>query len=278
LEFQNRSEFLAEYRRRTAEARRIYDRAVEHLASLLGDITAAGVVFPVDLRLRPGSRGSGFASSLAALEGYYREWADLWERQSLTRARAVWGDPRLARQVRRTIWRIIYRGPLSLAELKEIREIRQRLELELGKETPGRFHVKFGRGGLVDVEFIVQALQLAQGHRITQLRQANTQAALGAVRRQGLMAEADAALLADHYRFLRRVSASLRLFGARPADALEVAGPMPARLAKSLEFQSRSEFLAEYRRRTAEARRIYDRVFSADSPLVSGALPSWSSA
>jgi glutamate-ammonia-ligase adenylyltransferase len=259
-------------------AHAFYDRAVEHLASLLGDITAAGVVFPVDLRLRPGSRGSGFASSLAALEGYYREWADLWERQSLTRARAVWGDPRLARQVRRTIWRIIYRGPLSLAELKEIREIRQRLELELGKETPGRFHVKFGRGGLVDVEFIVQALQLAQGHRITALRQANTQAALAAVRHQRLMAEADAALLADHHRFLRRVSASLRLFGARPADALEVAGPMPARLAKSLEFQSRSEFLAEYRRRTAEVRSIYDRVFSADSPLVSGALQSWSSA
>jgi glutamate-ammonia-ligase adenylyltransferase len=248
------------------EAHAVYDRAVEHLASFLGDITAAGVVYPVDLRLRPGSRGSGFASSLAALEGYYREWADLWERQSLTRARVVCGDPRLARRVRRVIREIVYRGLLSLAELKEIREIRQRMELELGKETPGRFHVKFGRGGLTDVEFIVQTFQLAHGDRIPALRRANTQAALAAIRRFKLLQEADATALADHYRFLRRVSASLRLFNARPADVLEVAGPMPARLAKSLEFPSRSEFVAEYRRRTAEVRKISERMFTDGLP------------
>jgi glutamate-ammonia-ligase adenylyltransferase len=259
-------------------AHAFYDRTVERLASLLGDITAAGTVFPVDLRLRPGSRGSGFASSLAALETYYSEWADLWERQSLTRARLVWGDPRLGRQVRRVIRRIVYRGPLALAEAKEIREIRQRLELELGKENPGRFHVKFGRGGLVDVEFIVQALQLAHGDRFPALRRASTAAALAAIREHCLLPDADTSALADHYRFLRRVSAALRLFGARPADALEVAGPMPARLARSLEFPGRSEFLAEHRRRTAEVRKIYERIFSADSPLLAGAPPSGSSA
>ncbi len=75
------------------EAHVFYDRAVEALSALLGDITAAGVVFPVDLRLRPGSKGSGFASSLDAMARYYREWADPWERQTLTRARLVGGDP-----------------------------------------------------------------------------------------------------------------------------------------------------------------------------------------
>src|SRR5207244_728610 len=69
-----------------------YSLAVERLAGTLGDITAAGVAFPVDLRLRPGSKGSGFASSVAALERYYEEYGDLWERQSLTRARLLTGD------------------------------------------------------------------------------------------------------------------------------------------------------------------------------------------
>lgn len=247
------------------DAHSFYDRVVERFASLLGDITAAGMVFPVDLRLRPGSRGSGFASNLSALDGYYREWAELWERQSLTRARIVWGDPGLARRVRRVITEIVYRRQLSPAELKEIRESRQRLELELGKETPGRAHVKYGRGGLTDVEFIVQTLQLAHGQRLPRLRRANTLAALAAIRREGLLPDVEAAALVDHYRFLRRVSASLRLFGARPADALEVAGPLPARLARSLEFQSRAEFLADYRRRTAEVRKIYARIFGEGS-------------
>ncbi len=246
------------------------DRVVERMAGLLGDITAAGVVFPVDLRLRPGSKGSGFASSLAALDTYYREWADLWERQSLTRARAVAGDPGLGRRVRRVIREIVYRGPLSLAELKEIREIRQRLELELGKETPGRFHVKYGKGAIVDVEFVVQSLQLAHGHRVPAIRRANTLAAMAAIGRSGLLPESEVAALVEHYRFLRRVGASLRLFGARPADALDVAGPMPARLARSLGYSGRTEFLADYRRRTSEVRQISERVFADGHLLTAG--------
>src|SRR5260370_3160215 len=79
------------------EAHVFYDRAVEALSSILGDVTAAGVVVPVDLRLRPGSKGSGFATSAAALGQYYREWADPWERQTLTRARLVGGDGTLGR-------------------------------------------------------------------------------------------------------------------------------------------------------------------------------------
>jgi glutamine synthetase adenylyltransferase len=70
----------------------------------------------------------------------------------------------------------------------------------------------------------------------------------------------EAAQLADNYRFLRRVSADLRLFGARPSDSIELAGPMPARLAKSLEYPSRKDFLDDYRRRTAWVRELYNRV------------------
>src|SRR5439155_345568 len=120
-------------------------------------ITPAGVAFAVDLRLRPGSKGSGFAASVDALGRYYEEHGDLWERQTLTRARLVLGDRRLARRVRATLRRLVYGAPLPESALKEITEVRTRMEVELGKETPGRRHVKLGRGGLVDVEFLAQA-------------------------------------------------------------------------------------------------------------------------
>jgi glutamate-ammonia-ligase adenylyltransferase len=245
------------------EAHVFYDRAVEALSSILGDVTAAGVVVPVDLRLRPGSKGSGFASSVEAIGQYYREWADPWERQTLTRARLVCGDPRLGHAVRREIHALVYGPEAPPPDLKEMRLLRGRMEKELGKETPGRLHVKFGRGGLVDVEFITQAIQMTHGRRFPAIRSPHTVTALSEIGRAGLLPGDEAEALAGHYRFLRRVSADLRLFGARPADTLEPAGPIPARLAKSLDYSSRKEFLEEYKRRTAWVRALYDRVVPA---------------
>ena len=242
------------------EAHVFYGHAVEALSALLGDITSAGIVFPVDLRLRPGSKGSGFATSLDAVEQYYREWADPWERQTLTRARLVGGDPRLGRALRKLLNALLY-GPRALPpDLKEMRGLRERMERELGRESPGRLHVKFGRGGLVDVEFITQALQMRHGARVPAIRRANTEQALSAIKAAGLLPAEDCDALTEHYRFLRRVSAGLRLFGARPADTLEPAGPIPGRLAKGLDYPSRKEFLHDYRRRTASVRALYDRV------------------
>ncbi len=245
------------------EAHVFYDRAVEALASILGDITPAGVVFPVDLRLRPGSKGSAFASSLDAVGRYYRDWADPWERQTLTRARLVGGDPRVGRAVRREIRDLLYGADALPPDLKQMRELRGRIERELGKESPGRLHVKFGRGGLVDVEFITQALMMAHGARHRAIRRANTLRAIREIKRARLLSDDDADALAEHYRFLRRVSGALRLFGARPSDTLEPAGPIPGRVARSFGYLSRKDFLDDYRRRTAWVRALYDRVVPA---------------
>jgi glutamate-ammonia-ligase adenylyltransferase len=239
------------------DAHTFYSAAVERLAGALGDITTAGVAFPVDLRLRPGSKGSGFASSLAAAEHYYREYGDLWERQTLTRARLVLGDRGLARRLRALLRRLVYGTALTRAEVKEIAEVRTRMELELGKETPGRRHVKFGRGGLVDVEFLVQTLQLVHGMRQPGVRAPGTLAALRGLGGAGAIDAATADALAGHYRFLRRVSAALRLLSARPSDTIDLAGPLPTRVASMLGHASRAAFLDEYRTRTEAVRGLY---------------------
>jgi glutamate-ammonia-ligase adenylyltransferase len=248
------------------DAHTFYSGAVERMASALGDITQAGVAFAVDLRLRPGSKGSGFAASLDALQRYYEEHGDLWERQTLTRARLVLGERRLGRRVRQALRRLVYGTPLPPSALEEIAEVRTRMELELGKETPGRWHVKFGRGGLVDVEFLAQALQLVHGARRPDVRRPATSAALAALARAGVLPPETAAALADDYRFLRRVSTALRLLGARPTDTLELAGPMPARVASALGLGSREAFLTAYRERTAAVRSTYEDMFSRPQP------------
>ena len=244
------------------DAHTFYSGAVERLASALGDITAAGIAFAVDLRLRPGSKGSGFAASVDALRRYYVEHGDLWERQSLTRARLVLGDRALGRRVRAALRELVYGVPLPRGSLKEIAEVRTRMEVELGKETRGRYHVKHGRGGLVDVEFLAQALQLVHGTTHPEVRRASTAGALAGLARAGVLTGDTAATLAGHYRFLRRVSTALRLLGARPTDTLELAGPMPARVGTALGFPSRDAFLAAYRERTAAVRAAYGEVFA----------------
>ncbi len=245
-------------------AHEFYTGAVERLSSLLGDITAAGVVFPIDLRLRPGSKGSGFASSVDALGRYYHDYGDLWERQALTRARICGGDSAaLARRVRAEVRQLVYGAPLPRTGVKEIIDVRRRMEVELGKETPGRVHVKYGRGGLTDVEFLVQSLQLIHGAHQPGIRRSNTLAALAALARHRLLDPILAGELAAHYRMLRGVSLALRLFNARPTDTLDVAGPMPARIAKSLDYATRDAFLTDYRHRTQAVRQSFERVLRA---------------
>jgi glutamate-ammonia-ligase adenylyltransferase len=243
-----------------------YSGAVERLASALGDITPAGVAFAVDLRLRPGSKGSGFASGVDALARYYEEHGDLWERQSLTRARLILGDRALARRVRATLRHLVYGRPLATGALKEIRDVRRRMEVELGKETRGRWHVKLGRGGLVDVEFLAQGLQLVHGAAHPTVRRAGTTAALRGLARAGAVDAGTARALIADYRFLRRVSTALRLLGARPTDTLELAGPMPARVGTALGFASRDEFLAAYRDHTDRVRTTYDDLMAGRTP------------
>jgi len=210
----------------------------------------------VDLRLRPGSKGAG--SPRAS-----RRWSStIW---SMATCGAADVDPRAPdprgsrpRPARApALRRLVYGEALPRPALKEIAEVRTRMERELGRETRGRVHVKYGRGGLVDVEFLVQALQLVHGHRHPDVRRFTTTAALSGLARAGALEAAAASALVERYRFLRRVSAALRLLGARPSDTLELAGPMPARVATALGYESRQAFLDAYRDHTTAVRDAY---------------------
>jgi len=111
------------------------------------------------------------------------------------------------------------------------------------------------------VEFITQALQLRHGARHPEIRRANTLRALSAIGEAGLLPAGEVETVSGHYRFLQRLSSSLRLFGVRPTDVLQTVGFIPDRVARDLGAPGRQEFLDDYARRTGEVRSIYQRVF-----------------
>jgi glutamate-ammonia-ligase adenylyltransferase len=237
-----------------------FDQLVDRLHTRLTAITRTGQVFRVDHRLRPGGKGVTLAHTLASLVAYLEREAALWERQALVKARPALGSPALARcfaAVRRTH---VFGPGLSDAERAEIHRVRTRMEAELGREGPGRIHVKFGAGGLVDIEFLTQVLQLTHGARHGALRTPSTRGALGRLGMLGLLEPAAAQALLAAYDFQKGLLRSLRLAQARPADCLPVAGHLLARLAREAGLPSGRALVQRYQAIAAEVRRHYHRV------------------
>src|SRR5207248_415305 len=139
----------------------------------------------------------------------------LWERQALCKARVVYGSPRAAAAAEAAVARAAFCRPLTADDVQAIRQMRARLE-----ETAGLRNLKRGRGGMVDLEFLVQMLQLRHGYENPVLRVPNTLTALAALRTAGALSAADCDYFTESYTFLRRVESRLRLLHAAARDEL----------------------------------------------------------
>jgi len=198
-----------------------FSKLAQRLITVLQVTTREGIVYRIDTRLRPSGHSGPLVSSLDSFRRYHETSARLWERQALIKARPVAGTPALQERVSAIVAAFVYRAPLSAEDVREIRRLRWRMERELAKESHERVNIKTGRGGLVDVEFLTQMLQLHYGAREPRARIGNTLGALEALAQIGVLPAEDHALLADGYRFLRRVENSLRLAYDRPVEDLD---------------------------------------------------------
>lgn len=173
-------------------------------------------IFEIDLRLRPYGQAGSLAASLESFRRYFGPDGAAWpyERQALTRLRPISGDPALGAEVVALRDACVYTGqPFDRLAMRAMRE-RQLRHLVAG----GTLNAKFSRGGLVDVEYLVQGLQVAHGHRAASLRVANTQQALAALAEAGLLSPADYAALRDAHRFLRNLIDALRMVRGNARD------------------------------------------------------------
>jgi glutamate-ammonia-ligase adenylyltransferase len=202
-------------------AHEFYVRLGQKLITYLSAPTEEGIAYRVDMQLRPSGKAGPVVCSLDAYRDYHRSDAQLWERQALIKTRFIAGDAGLGREIERIAEGFAYGSGLSREGVQEIHHLRMRMEKELAGEDETRFNLKKGRGGLVDIEFITQMLQLAHGHRLRALRRRATLKALQKLFDCKILNNAEYKLLFDGYLFLRRLDHRLRLERDQSIDAFE---------------------------------------------------------
>ena len=225
----------------------------------------AGSLFRVDLRLRPEGSAGPLARSLESMENYYAGFGETWERIALIKARRIAGSRELAYDFLRLHQPFIYPKSATPDLLDEIAKIKHRIERDVvGPEKLER-DVKLGRGGIRDIEFIVQTLQLIHGARNPFLQEPSMLKALRALRELDLLPREDVLALDDAYRFLRRVEHRLQIEAEQQTHTVPDEPDPLSRLAHSLRFASASDFTEALHNRMGSVRPIFQRIIS-ESP------------
>ena len=218
----------------------------------------------IDADLRPEGRQGPLVRTLSSYAAYYDRWSRVWESQALLRAAPVAGDGELGERFVRLIDPLRYPGGgLDEAAVREIRRIKARVEAErLPRGADPATHTKLGRGGLADVEWAVQLLQLSHAAEVPGLRTSRTLAALDAAAAAGLLADDDAEILARAWRLATRVRNGVLLLRGRPADSLPRDAAELSSLARLLGYPpaSGAALVDDYRRTTRRSRAVVDRV------------------
>jgi glutamate-ammonia-ligase adenylyltransferase len=237
------------------------DRSAAALIRLLSEPTVEGVALRVDPTLRPGGRSGVLSRSIDAMREHYATQAATWERQALLKARPVAGDLDLGGRFVEAVAPFVYPEDLAPQAIEEVRQVKVRLEEYVRARGKADTEVKRGRGGIRDVEFAVQLLQIVHGGRDARLRTPNTLAALATLATEGYVAEADADALADAYRFLRTLEHRLQIVRDLQTHELPASRPARTTLARSLGFAGADELSVEYDRQTALVRGLHERLF-----------------
>ncbi len=255
------------------ESRRGDTTSNQHFFSELGQriiktasrLSAYGRLYEVDARLRPTGKSGALATSFAEFGRYFAEGlGQLWERQALCKARVVYGSPRNSALAATVVAKAAFEHPWRREAAEEIRSMRRRMQ-----DTVGAGNLKRGAGGIVDVEFLVQMLQLKHARRHPSIRQPNTLAALAALAQAGFLVSEDALLLDRSYRFLRSLEARLRLMNPTARDTLPEDPTELAKLARMLRFPSGEALLAEVSNTTGRIRECFDRLLERESSASS---------
>lgn len=246
--------------------RECFDRLARDLVKLVGESTENGACYRVDLRLRPeGSRGP-LAQPLEAMIAYYDTRGRTWERQAMVKARPVAGDLALGDRLLETLEPWVYRRYLSLADIAGIKSLKRRIEARAKSDGEDARNVKTGRGGLRDVEFVIQFLQLLNGGALPEVRTGTTLHAIERLERAGCLTPQERVHLTENYEFLRRLEHRLQIVFDLQTHTLPDDPAELRKVAVRMGYADRNgataldSFRADYRQRTELNRRILDHL------------------
>src|SRR6266446_1973552 len=230
-----------------------------------------GSLFRIDLRLRPEGSAGPLARSLESMENYYAGFGETWERLALIKARGIGGSRQLAYEFLRQHQPFIYPRSPTPDLLDEIAKIKRRIERDVIRSDSLDRDVKLGRGGIREIEFVVQTLQFIHGGRHIFLRETSTLDALRGLSRLELIPRKEVVDLDRAYRFLRQVEHRLQIEAEQQIHTIPREPTALNKLACSLGFDSTNEFTAALNKTMQNVRTIFDRVIL--SAPTEGALP-----
>ncbi|MHB8513401.1 MAG: bifunctional [glutamine synthetase] adenylyltransferase/[glutamine synthetase]-adenylyl-L-tyrosine phosphorylase [Actinomycetota bacterium] len=242
-------------------------RIAEGIIAQLAATTEEGQAFRVDTSLRPEGRDGPLARSMNAFKQYYTKWAKPWEFQALLKARPVAGDEALGKEFMEMVEPFVYPPTLSASSVREIRSMKARAERAIKARGVADREVKRGPGGIRDIEFAVQLLQLVHARRDESIRQAGTLQALEALARGAYVGDEDAVELAKAYEFLRKVEHRLQMAQERQTHTVPEDEHRRRTLARSMGFTDSGTatalelFEAEWRQTQTIVRRIHEKLF-----------------
>ncbi len=259
-----------------------FGRVVSEVVRLLSAHTDDGQAYRVDLRLRPEGHRSPLARSLASTLSYYDTLGRTWERQALIKLRPVAGDTRLGEEFLKAIEPFVYRKYLSFAEINGIKALKRQIEKKASRAGVSDKEVKTGHGGIRDVEFTIQFLQLLNAGDLPEVRQRNTLKAMQALEHVGCLTDQEYRILEDAYRFLRKTEHRLQLMfdlqthrlpdgeeelnrlalrmGYRGGDREQGTGDSEEPSSLPTHHSPLTTFLKDYREKTTLTRKILDHL------------------
>jgi glutamate-ammonia-ligase adenylyltransferase len=263
-----------------------FKRLAEALIAEVTRMTLDGVLFRIDLRLRPEGDSGPLCRSLGSYENYYAQWGQTWERMMLIKARRVAGNEGLAAEFLEMIQPFRYPRMINEGVLREIGAMKDRIETEVVRADELERNVKLGRGGIREIEFLVQAEQLLQAGRQPFLQTSQTLPCLEKLAQYNLLSGEDARALREAYCFLRDVEHRLQMEENLQTHTIPASRPAHERLAKLMGFGSIEEFEAARQAQCGRVRRIFDNRLKSEKPPVSsdsfprefkGAADEWKS-
>ena len=226
----------------------------------------AGSLFRVDLRLRPEGSAGPLVRSLESMENYYAGFGEMWERLALIKARWICGDRELAYDYLRQLQPFIFPKSPTPDLLDEVAAIKARIERDIVGHEHRERNVKLGAGGIREIEFVVQALQLLHAARHPFLQEPATLRAIRGLAELELLPNEDAGRLETAYRFLRRVEHRLQIEAEQQTHTVPEKGEALEGLARSLGFAAGTELLTDLGAQMRRVRAIFRRVVSGTAP------------
>ena len=247
-------------------------RTASQLASALmqicSDNTREGTIWPVDANLRPEGNSGALVRTIASHSGYYERWAKTWEFQALLKARPVAGDLELGRQYAEVIGPLVWSASQRDGFVEEVQAMRRRVLDHIPADRAER-QLKLGSGGLRDVEFAVQLLQMVHGRTDEDVRTATTLSALAKLTERGYVGRDDGRSLHEAYAFLRTVEHRIQLYQLRRTEVMPEEEASLRRLGRSLGYTKDPvrQLNKQWHYHRREVRRLHEKLFYR--PLLS---------